>query len=461
MDSLLAHHTFENNILDSQGKNLAKIIGKPLYDKKYGKGIRCDTDNDVIMLQNEISLAGLDYSICCWFEYPFPEGFSYHTLTRGKDLDHQVLVRSSDLHLGVYDNATDTFWSSGYSLSNLSKGLYHLVAIGDNSKKITRFYINNELVETSNFKSNSGITFLGNFINNSQSKQQPWGFLADLRIYNKQLNSEERDEIFNLFIDKKIVNNFDKNYRSVKNVIELSHISKTFRIYHERRNSLFEYLTSFFNRKNSYEKIKVLDDVSFSITKGEMIGILGLNGSGKTTLLKIISKIYVPDNGIVKTTGKITPLLGIGGGFNDELSGKDNIILYGVILGFSKKEMIKKINHIIKFAELEKFLDVKLKNYSTGMRARLAFSTAMEVDPNILLVDEVLSVGDIGFQEKSFRTFMEFKKRGKTIIFVSHDINQIQNLCDKVVWLDKGVFRMYGDPTDVVNSYKEFSKQKN
>lgn len=242
--------------------------------------------------------------------------------------------------------------------------------------------------------------------------------------------------------------------------IELENITKKFRIHHERKNSLYEYIISFFNKKNSYEEITVLKDVSLKIKKGETLGIIGLNGEGKTTLLKIISKIYSPDQGVITTDGRITPFLELGTGFNGEFTARDNIILYGIILGFTKKEITDKVDSIIKFAELEKFLDTKLKNFSAGMNARLAFSTAISIDPDILLVDEILSVGDMAFQEKSFNAFMEFKKKGKTIIFVSHSTEQIKRVCDRALWIHEGMIREEGIPEKVIEEYTKFVSQR-
>lgn len=242
--------------------------------------------------------------------------------------------------------------------------------------------------------------------------------------------------------------------------IIVDNVSKHFRIFHERTDTVYEYLTSIFNRKKSSDVLDILKNISFVVKKGEMLGIIGLNGSGKTSLLKIIGKIYEPDEGTVVTKGKVTPFLELGTGFNGELTARDNIIIYGVILGFTKKEITTKIPEIAKFAEVERFLDTKLKNFSSGMNARLAFATAVEVDPDIMLVDEVLSVGDISFREKSFNAFMDFKRRGKTIVFVSHDITQVMKLCDKVVWLHDGSIRAYGDPNDVIKQYIEFVSTK-
>ena len=244
------------------------------------------------------------------------------------------------------------------------------------------------------------------------------------------------------------------------NSIVLKNVTKKFRIYHERRNSVYEYIASLTNKKQPIDVLTVLNDISFSVKKGEMLGIIGFNGSGKTTLLKVIGKIYAPDNGEVITSGRVTPFLELGTGFNGELTARENIIIYGVILGFTKKQIKEKIESIAKFAEIERFLDTKLKNFSSGMNARLAFSTAMQVDPDILLVDEILSVGDISFHDKSFNAFMEFKKKGKTIVFVSHAIDQMCNICDNVLWLHEGSVRSYGDPKVVIEEYEQFANAK-
>ena len=208
------------------------------------------------------------------------------------------------------------------------------------------------------------------------------------------------------------------------------------------------------------KKLIALENVSFNIPKGEMVGIIGKNGSGKTTLLKILAKIITPDEGSVNVEGKVTPFLELGTGFNGELTARDNIILYGVILGFNKKEIEKKIDDIAKFAELEKFIDTKLKNFSSGMNARLAYSTAIQVNPDILLVDEVLAVGDAPFQKKSFESFLSFKKSGKTIVYVSHSLDHIKNLCDKALILHKGNMITFGNPEDVINNYKQILGDK-
>jgi len=194
--------------------------------------------------------------------------------------------------------------------------------------------------------------------------------------------------------------------------ISVKNITKTFMLFHEKRDSVFEVLTKFFNRDKYYEKLLVLDNISFDVKKGETFGIIGDNGVGKTTLLRLLSGIYKPDSGSISINGSIIPFLSLGVGFQVEMTAIDNVILYGRLLGHSKKEITKKVPDILKFAELEKFGDTKLKNFSSGMFARLAFATAIQVDPDILLVDEILSVGDIGFAKKSHDAFLSFKKRG-------------------------------------------------
>ena len=245
------------------------------------------------------------------------------------------------------------------------------------------------------------------------------------------------------------------------NAIELDHISKQFRIYHEKRNSIFELVTGMLNRKSHFEQVTVLDDVTFAVKKGETLAIMGNNGSGKTTILKLISKIYRPDKGNIKTDGVIVPLLQLGIGFQPELTATDNIITYGILLGFTKSWIKSRIPEILKYAELEKYSDAKIKNFSSGMYTRLAFSTAIQVNPDILLVDEVLSVGDIAFQQKGLNSFHEFKKQGKTIVFVTHDPNSVLQISDRVIILKKGKIDRIGDPQETVDYYTKSSLSHN
>ena len=185
-----------------------------------------------------------------------------------------------------------------------------------------------------------------------------------------------------------------------------------------------------------------------------MFGIIGRNGAGKTTLLRIISGIYEPDNGSVKIKGSLVPFLGLGTGFQIELTARTNVIQYGILLGFKKKEISERVDEIIKFAELEKFADIKLKNFSSGMYARLAFSTALQVNPDVLIIDEALLVGDLGFQQKCFEAINNFKKNGKAIILVTHDMQVVQSFCDRAMFLNDGIVESMGDPAEVIQAYK-------
>mgnify|MGYP001399750116 CR=1 FL=1 len=240
-----------------------------------------------------------------------------------------------------------------------------------------------------------------------------------------------------------------------KIVISVKDISKVFKIVHNRQSGLKGTILSAILRKNSYEKFYVLKDVSFDIKKGDFIGVIGRNGSGKTTLLKIIAGILKPTKGSVNVNGKIAPFLELGLGFQEELTGKENILLYGAILGMTKKVIDGKYRNIVRFAELERFMDTELKNYSSGMQARLAFSIAINTDAEILLVDEVLSVGDINFQKKCYNYFKNLKAQKKTVIFVTHNIDLIKKYCDKVFYIEKGRLISKGDPGRIIKKYLE------
>jgi ABC-type polysaccharide/polyol phosphate transport system ATPase subunit len=243
----------------------------------------------------------------------------------------------------------------------------------------------------------------------------------------------------------------EQNNRSM---ISLLNISKIFKIQAQTSNTVFETFANLQNKKSA-KKFHALDNIDLEVKQGEMIGIIGRNGSGKSTLLKIISGVLDPTDGKISINGKLVPLLALGSGFNPELSAKENIIFYGMLLGATKKYILKKINEIIQFAELEKYLDVKVKHFSSGMYLRLAFSVAVFLDPDIILVDEVLSVGDESFQKKSFDKLMSFKKSGKTIILVTHSLELVENFCDRAAYLDKGKILAIGNPQDVVKSYRE------
>ena len=243
--------------------------------------------------------------------------------------------------------------------------------------------------------------------------------------------------------------------------ISVKNVSKKFTLYHEKRDSIFESATSIFQKKRHSETLQALDNISFNVKHGEIFGIIGRNGGGKTTLLRIISKIYSPDSGSVDVKGTIIPVLALGLGFHPELTAVTNIFQSSILLGFKKEEISKRVEDIIKFAELEKFADTKIKNFSAGMQMRLAFATSVLVDPDVLILDEVFAVGDLNFQKKCFDTIMSFKKRGKAIIFVSHDMTPIKNFCDTVMFLKDGKVGNIGPPEESVSAYVDYlSTQK-
>lgn len=234
--------------------------------------------------------------------------------------------------------------------------------------------------------------------------------------------------------------------------IKVEGLSKTFKIPHEKHTSLKGAALNMFHRK-SYEKFEALDDITFEVRRGEFFGIIGRNGSGKSTLLKVLAGIYVPDSGRVEINGKLSPFLELGVGFNPELSGRENLFLGGAILGLARSEITKKFDSIVEFAELKEFIDMKLKNYSSGMQVRLAFSLAINAHAEILLMDEVLAVGDTNFQRKCLNEFIKYKKERRTVVLVTHDTSVVKKYCDRAIELEKGKIINIGSPTSVVEGY--------
>jgi len=234
--------------------------------------------------------------------------------------------------------------------------------------------------------------------------------------------------------------------------ISVKNVSKQFSIPHERISSIKIAFINMF-RKNTYESFFALKDVSFEVKKGEFFGIIGRNGSGKSTLLKILAGVYTADKGQAKAHGLISPFLELGIGFNPELSGRDNIYLNATVLGLTEKEIDAKFDSIVAFSELERFIDQKIKNYSSGMNVRLAFSVAIHANREILLMDEVLAVGDSNFQSKCLREFAKYKEQGKTVILVTHDIGTVQRYCDRAMLLRNGEIAMIGSAEEVGNEY--------
>ncbi|MTK14011.1 MAG: ABC transporter ATP-binding protein [Clostridiaceae bacterium] len=237
------------------------------------------------------------------------------------------------------------------------------------------------------------------------------------------------------------------------NIIEIKDVSMMFKLTNDRISSLKEYVTSALSGKLSYKEFWALNNISINIKKGEVIGIIGRNGSGKSTLLKIISGIMKPTKGSITCNSNIVPMLELGSGFDFDLTGKENIYLNGAILGYSKKFLDAKYEEILEFSEIGDFINVPIRNYSSGMMMRLAFSIATVVNPEILIVDEILSVGDEAFQQKSHKRMRELMSGGTTVLFVSHSLDQIREMCNRVVWLERGEIRMIGNTDEVCDKY--------
>lgn len=234
-------------------------------------------------------------------------------------------------------------------------------------------------------------------------------------------------------------------------------ISMHFNMASERLESLKEYFIKLIKRQLFFKDFVAVNDISFKIKKGEVFGIVGTNGSGKSTTLKMISGILKPTSGKITINGNIAPLIELGAGFDGELTARENIYLNGAVLGYSKKYIDEHFDQIVDFAELRDFLDMPIKNYSSGMVARIAFAIATVITPDILIVDEILSVGDFLFQEKCERRINELMEGGTTIVIVSHTIAQIERLCDRVMWIEKGNLKMLGETSEVCEAYKNIA----
>lgn len=236
-------------------------------------------------------------------------------------------------------------------------------------------------------------------------------------------------------------------------IVQVSDVSMMFNLSKEKVDNIKEYVIKFLKRELYFEEFWALKDVSFSIKKGESIGLVGLNGSGKSTMLKIIAGVMKPTKGSVRICGSIAPLIELGAGFDYDLSARENIYLNGAMLGFSTSQMNEKLDEIIEFSELDEFIDVAIKNYSSGMLARLGFSIATTTQPEILIVDEILSVGDYKFQQKCENRINNMIDTGTTVVMVSHSVEQIKRICKKAVWLEKGEMKMFGDVNEVCEWY--------
>lgn len=239
----------------------------------------------------------------------------------------------------------------------------------------------------------------------------------------------------------------------MEKMIEVSDVSMRFRMANDRINSIKEYVVQRLKGKLHYSEFEALRHVSFDVARGEVVGLIGHNGAGKSTMLKVISGILRPTEGRACVHGNIAPMLELGSGFDFDMTGRENIFLNGAILGYSEEFLRRKYEEIVAFSEIGPFIDMPLRNYSSGMIARLAFSVATVVEPEILIVDEVLAVGDADFQEKSRRRMMELMGGGTTVLFVSHSLAQIREMCNRVVWLEKGQVRMVDEAQVVCDAY--------
>ena len=237
-------------------------------------------------------------------------------------------------------------------------------------------------------------------------------------------------------------------------VISVKNVSKNFKVYFDKGTLLKERIL--FWKRNHYEKRQVLNNISFDIKKGQTVGLIGRNGSGKSTMLKMLTGIYYPNGGSIETKGRISSLIELGAGFHPDMSGRDNIYTNASIFGLSRKEIDARLNDIIEFSELEKFIDNPVRTYSSGMYMRLAFSVAINVDADILLIDEILAVGDTNFQHKCFKKLNDLKTKGITIVLVTHDSGTIQSFCDRAIWIENGQVQYDGDSSTAIDLYLEY-----
>ena len=240
--------------------------------------------------------------------------------------------------------------------------------------------------------------------------------------------------------------------------IEVDHISKSFKIFYDKGHTIKDQVVS--SKRRKYEKREVLKDISFKLKRGEAVGLIGHNGCGKSTTLKLLTRIMYPDSGTITMRGRVSSLIELGAGFHPDMSGRENIYINASIFGLNKKEIDRRLEDIIAFSELEEFIDNPVRTYSSGMYMRLAFAVAINVDADILLIDEILAVGDVAFQAKCFNRLREIKKAGTTIVIVSHSLAQIEQICDRSIWIHDGLIREEGAPRIVDPKYMAYMSQK-
>ena len=245
-----------------------------------------------------------------------------------------------------------------------------------------------------------------------------------------------------------------KNRTDVSSIsIRADNLTQRFRVIHERPDTVRELFAKFLRKPVNYHDFEAVSNASFTIRKGEMVGLIGRNGSGKSTLLKIIAGVYRPTSGSIQVEGTVAPLIELGAGMHPELTGRENIMLNGLLMGFSKKDMAEREDRVIEFADIGDFINAPVKQYSSGMYLRLAFSVATEIDPDILLLDEILAVGDFTFQHKCYERLQRFRAAGKTIVLVTHSADQVRDLCDRGILLEKGRIVYDGSPSHALDVY--------
>lgn len=235
--------------------------------------------------------------------------------------------------------------------------------------------------------------------------------------------------------------------------LEVHHLTKTFKVHKEKTNSIKQFIAA--KGRNRYDEFTALKDVTFDVREGEVFGVIGQNGSGKSTLLKCMAGILQPNSGSVTVHKRMSALLELGAGFHPELSGRDNVFLNAAILGMTRRDIAARFDDIVEFSGLEQFIDTPVKTYSSGMYVRLAFAVAINVDPRLLIVDEILAVGDVTFQQRCLEKFVEFRNDGRTIVLVTHDLTSVKNMCDRAIWLRHGIITGEGDPSELVEAYTE------
>jgi ABC-2 type transport system ATP-binding protein len=243
-------------------------------------------------------------------------------------------------------------------------------------------------------------------------------------------------------------------------LIEATNVSVDYLMAHDRAGTLKEFTFQLLKRQVTTEKFRAVRDVTFSVSRGETVALIGPNGAGKTTMMKVIARVLPPSEGRVVVRGVVAPMIALGAGFNMELNARDNIVLFGTLLGRDPLEMRDRVNTIGEWAELTDFMDVPIRSFSSGMLARLGFATAADVDPDVLIVDEVLSVGDQAFQKKSFDRMQELMSGGTAVLLVSHALDKVEDMADRVIWLHKGGVEMEGDPDTVIEAYKEWVRAR-